>query len=139
MAKNINFIVYGWFDPYPPFLPSFLCLPLGMIMIWAEFYGVRIVLHSNSIGGFIKSFFVKGAGVFMKFFQKSTFWLFLLEDIDIYQMLWSHENFLLLAKFITGQRSAPMCNSILRAIFNCLSWKTDFKTYLLLQFSSNPP
>ena len=29
----------------------------------------------------------KGAGVWMKIFQKYTFWLFLIEETDIYQTL----------------------------------------------------
>ena len=47
----------------------------------------------------------------MKFFQKSTFLLFLIEEIDIYQILlvpWNYEKILFLAEVITGQRSAPV-------------------------------
>ena len=40
---------------------------------------------------------------------------------------------------VPSRRSGPMCNSIAHAIFNCLSWKTNFKTYILIQFLSNHP
>ena len=67
---------------------------------------------------------LRGPGVFMKNFQKSTFWLFLIEDIDFKSIsircFWSNGKILFLAKVIAGQRSAPVCNNIACTIFNPL-------------------
>ena len=46
----------------------------------------------------------------MKFFHNLTFWLFVIEDTDIYQML------LVLEK--NTWRSVLQCNCIVHAIFN---------------------
>ena len=97
------------------------------------------------VWGSLKAEFNKGdlrgpGGLHEFFFQKSNFCLFLIEEIDIYQML------LVLWKNIVPSRSyrwskvrAYVCDYIARSIFNRLPWKTNFKTYLLPQFLSNHP
>ena len=76
----------------------------------------------------------------MKIFQKSTFWLFLIEETDIYHMLnWSHEKILFLAEVITAWRSVIQCNCIACVIFNHVPWKSTLKIYLLLQFLNVGP
>ena len=47
---------------------------------------------------------------------------------------WSHVKILFLAEVIAGQKSAPVCNNIVHAIF----MKIDLRN-LLLHFSSNHP
>ena len=55
----------------------------------------------------------------MKMFQKSTFLLFLIEEMNTYNSCFlSNDFFLFLAEVIAGQRPAPMCNYIARTFFN---------------------
>ena len=59
-------------------------------------------------------------------FQKSIFWMFLIEEIDIFQMFLVQWKNIFLSEVITGQMLAPMCNYIVRD-FQSPVLKTEFK------------
>ena len=63
---------------------------------------------------------------------KSILWCFLKEESEIYQLLFTSSKILILAKVIARQRSALMCNSIARAIFN-----RDYPKMAILQSSKS--
>ena len=81
----------------------------------------------------------RGLVVFMNFFQKLPFWLFLIEEIDIYQML------LVLWKNIIPNQSYRWSKVSACVLLHCAcnfqlpALKNKHQNYLLLQLLSNPP
>ena len=63
----------------------------------------------------------------MKNFQNSTFWLFLIEEINIYQMFLVPSKKLFLAEVITGWRSGLQCNLYYTYDFQLRAMKIDLK------------
>ena len=134
-----------WTASYSSFISY---IELDCIIIGSRWPGLKISYHSfwnvwkekrsPGQGNQFIGFLVKVTVSVLRG-HKSTFWLFLIEENDIFQMLFVPWKILFLAEVMAGQRSTPMWNYIACVIFNRVPWKTTFKIYLLLHFLSNHP